>query len=231
MPQPTSRDRLRTFWPPALLRVQAGDLELRYLDDDLLVELAELSVRGVHDPEAMPFLFPWTRGTPEAVARSILTAQWRARGAISPEQWSLELAVLHRGEPVGIQAIEAEAFPVTRTITTGSWLGQAHQGSGIGTRMRALMLHLAFTGLHAEVATTGAWADNGPSNAVSTRLGYRPNGVSRQVREGRAVEHRYYRMDRADYQELAPAHAEVLGEVQMDGLEELHAFLQIPTAD
>ena len=45
------------------------------------------------------------------------------------------------------------------------------------------------------------------------------------------TEHWHYRMDRADYQELAPAHAEVLGEVQMDGLEELHAFLQIPTAD
>lgn len=223
--------RLRTLWPPALLWARAGDLELRYLDDDLLVDLAELAGRGVHDPDAMPFAFPWTRGTPEQVARSVLVYQWRTRAAITPEHWTLELAVLHRGEPVGIQAIEAEQFPVTRTISTGSWLGQAHHGQGLGTRMRALMLHLAFTGLRAEVATTGAWVDNGPSNAVSTRLGYRPNGTSRQAREGQTAEHRHYRMDREDFDMLAPAHAELLGEVQMAGLEELRGFLQIPTAD
>ncbi|WP_022916797.1 hypothetical protein [Ruania albidiflava] len=51
------------------------------------------------------------------------------------------------------------------------------------------------------------------------------------MREGRVAEHRYYRMDRADYQQLAPAHAELLGEVQMSGLEELRAFVQIPVAD
>src|SRR5699024_11592711 len=83
----------------------------------------------------------------------------------------------------------------------------------------------------AEVATTGAWVDNGPSNAVSTRLGYRPNGTSRQAREGQTAEHRHYRMDREDFDMLAPAHAELLGEVQMAGLEELRGFLQITTAD
>src|SRR5699024_8029657 len=107
MPHPTTRERLSALWPPALLHVQAGDLELRYLDDDLLLDLAELAGRGVHDPEAMPFEFPWTRGTPEQVARSVLVYQWRTRAAITPERWTLELAVLHRAEPVGIQAIEA----------------------------------------------------------------------------------------------------------------------------
>src|SRR5699024_4931184 len=170
-------------------------------------------------------------GTPEQVARSVLVYQWRTRAAITPEHWTLELAVLHRGEPVGIQAIEAEQFPVTRTISTGSWLGQAHHGQGLGTRMRALMLHLAFTGLHAAVASTGAWVDNGPSNAVSTRLGYRRNGTSRRAREGRATEHRHYRMDREDYDTLDAMHARLLGEVQLDGIDELRKFLQIPTDD
>src|SRR5699024_5980908 len=133
--------------------------------------------------------------------------------------------------PVGIQAIEAEAFPVTRTITTGSWLGQAHQGSGIGTRMRALVLHLAFVCLGAEVATTGAWAARAPSTARSTRPGGRPNGASRQVREGQAVEHRYYRRDREDDDMLAAMRARLLGEVQLDGIDELRKFLQIPTDD
>lgn len=228
MPHPTHPDRRAALWPPSLLRARAGDLELRYLDDDLMVQLADLAGRGVHEPEAMPFLFPWTRGTPTEVARSLLVYQWRARAATTPQCWALELAVLHRGEPVGIQAIEAEEFLVAGTVTTGSWLGQEHQGAGLGTRMRALVLHLAFQGLGAHTATTSAWADNGPSNAVSTRLGYRPNGSSRQIREGRPTEHRHYRMDRADYHTAATAHAALLGEVQLDGIEELRAFLQIP---
>src|SRR5699024_1024540 len=129
------------------------------------------------------------------------------------------------GEPVGIQAIEAEEFPVAGAVTTGSWLGQEHQGAGLGTRMRALVLHLAFQKLGAQTAVTSAWADNPPSNAVSTRLGYRPNGSSRHVREGIATEHRHYRMDREDYRAHAAAHAELLGEVQLEGIDELRAFL------
>lgn len=224
----TSLDRLRALWPPSLLRARAGELELRYLDDDLIVQLADLASRGVHEPEAMPFLFPWTRGTPTEVARSLLVYQWRARAAITARSWSLELAVLRGGEPVGIQAIEADDFPVARCVTTGSWLGQTHQGQGLGTQMRALMLHLAFEGLGTETATTSAWVDNPASNAVSRRLGYRPNGSSRQVREGSASEHRHYRMDRADFDAQATVHAELLGNVHLEGVAELREFLEVP---
>lgn len=228
MPQATTPDRLTALWPPSLLRARAGDLELRYLDDDLMVQLADLAGRGVHEPEEMPFLFPWTRGTPTEVARSLLVYQWRARAAVTVRSWSLELAVLHRNEPVGIQAIEADDFPRLHTVNTGSWLGQAHQGQGLGTRMRALVLHVAFQGLGAHTATTSAWADNPASNAVSRRLGYRPNGSSRQVREGSAIEHRHYRMDREDYRASAAAHTELLGAVHLDGVAELREFLAIP---
>ena len=228
MPQPTTRERLAALWPPSLLRARAGDLELRYLDDDLMVQLADLAGQGVHEPEAMPFLFPWTRGTPTEVARSLLVHQWRARAAVTVRSWSLELAVLHRGEPVGIQAIEADDFPRLHAVNTGSWLGQAHQGQGLGTRMCALVLHVAFQGLGAHTATTSAWADNPASNAVSRRLGYRPNGSSRQVREGIATEHRHYRMDREDYRASASAHTELLGAVHLDGVAELREFLAIP---
>lgn len=134
---PSTRERLTALWPPARLRIQAGDLELRYLEDDLMVQLADLAGHGVHEPEAMPFVFPWTRGTPTEVARSLLGYQWRARASVTPQRWCLELAVLYCGEPVGIQAIEAEEFLVAGMVTTGSWLGQEHQGGGLGTRMRA----------------------------------------------------------------------------------------------
>ncbi len=90
------------------------------------------------------------------------------------------------------------------------------------------MLHLAFQKLGAQTAVTSAWADNGPSNAVSTRLGYRPNGSSRQVREEITTELRHYRMDREDYRAHAAAHAELLGEVHLAGVAELREFLEIP---
>ena len=50
MPQPITRERLAALWPPSLLRARAGDLELRYLDDDLMVQLADLAGQGLHEP-------------------------------------------------------------------------------------------------------------------------------------------------------------------------------------
>ncbi|UFU04114.1 GNAT family N-acetyltransferase [Ruania suaedae] len=223
----TLENRLR-LWPPAGLRVRAADLELRYLDDELLLDLAALASRGVHPPEAMPFMVPWTRGTPAEVARSVLRYQWQARASMTPEAWGLELAVLHRGAPVGIQAVGGKNVPTTRVVGTGSWLGREHQGQGIGTRMRALVLHLAFEGLGAQVARTEAWADNAASNAVSRRLGYRENGCSREVREGVAVEHRAYRLDRQDWEAHRGAHPELHPrEVAYEGLDAVREFLHL----
>ncbi|UFU05260.1 GNAT family N-acetyltransferase [Ruania halotolerans] len=225
----TTADRLIALWPPAGLQVRTGDLELRYLDDALLVELAELASRGVHQPDAMPFMVPWTRGTPEEIARGVLRYQWQVRAEMSSHAWGLELAVLHQGRPVGIQAVGGKDVPTTRTLGTGSWLGREYQGQGIGTRMRALVLHLAFDGFGAQVARTSAWVDNAASNAVSRRLGYRENGCMREVREGDAVEHRAYRLNRADWEAHRIAHPELHpGEVHYDGLAAVRAFLDLP---
>lgn len=211
-----------TAWPFPDLRVRAGDLELRYLDDELLHALAVLAARGVHDPDAMPFQVPWTRGTPEQVERSVLAYHWHSRAGLSAERWALELAVLHEGRPVGIQALAAEDFAITRTVTSGSWLGREHQGLGLGTRMRRTMLHLAFEGLGADVARTEAFADNLASNGVTRRLGYRPDGQDVVEREGRAAVVLRYRLDRDDWQ-ARPA-ADRL-EVQLTGVEAVRTFL------
>ena len=83
---------------PALgLRVVAGDLELRGVTDDLVVELGALAARGVHDPARMPFSFPWTDTAPEDFLRSFAQYHWRCRADFSPAAWDLNLAVLHRG--------------------------------------------------------------------------------------------------------------------------------------
>ena len=86
--------------------------------------------------------------------------------------------------PIGIQELRATGFATLRTVETGSWLGRAFQGKGIGTEMRAAVLALAFDGLGAEVATSGAIDGNAASRRVSEKLGYEPNGESRVAPRG-----------------------------------------------
>jgi RimJ/RimL family protein N-acetyltransferase len=215
-------DDLATIWPPSALRVQSGNLALVYPDDGLLVALGRLAGDGVHDDDQMPFYVPWTRGTPLQVARTLLTYQWRARAEMTPESWRLELAVLHRGEPVGIQSVSADRFMTTRVAETGSWLGRSHQGQGIGTSMRVLVLHLLFEGLGAAAATSAAFDDNGPSNAVSRSLGYRPNGVDTAARESRPARLLRYRLDREEWL-TRPASQRPM--VTYAGIDDLRAFL------
>ena len=213
---------LTRLWPAAGVRVRSGDLELRWIDDELLVQLAQTAGRGIHSPEAMPFEHQWTRGTPDEVARNVLAYQWNARAQVSPSRFVLELAVIAAGTPVGVQGLVAENWTVLRSVQTGSWLGLEHQGRGIGRRMRVLALHLAFAGLGAREATSGAFADNGASNAVSRRLGYERNGVVTVAREGVAVAHHNYLMSRGRWEQLGAQHAAILGApVRLDGIEAL----------
>lgn len=210
------------MWPPAGVRVLCGDLELRYLDDELLVHLADLGADGIHDPATMPFTRSWTRGTPDEVRWSILQYQWGLRGAFSREKWSLELAVLRGGEVLGIQGVYAQDFAVTREAETGSWLGLRHHGQGVGTRMRLAILHLLFDGLGGEHATTSAFADNGPSTGVTRRLGYAPNGETVVAREGVAARSLRYVMHRATWEARGP---ELRPDVTLEGVPALRAFL------
>lgn len=226
MPHP---DDLAQLWPAASVCVRAGDLELRWIDDALLVELADVASRGVHARDEMPFEHPWTRGTPEEVARSVLTYQWSVRGRLSPINWSLELAVLNEGAVVGVQGLVADDWSVLRKVKTGSWLGLAHQGRGIGTRMRLLVLHLAFEGLGALEAHSGAYVDNGPSNAVSRRVGYEHDGAFRVAREGAAVWHNRFVMTRERWDSLRAQHADLLGApVELTGIDGLRGMVEAP---
>ena len=213
-----------TLWPPAALRVVSGDLELRWADDETLYRLAREAGRGVHDESVMPFLTPWTRGTPEQIGRSLLQYQWGQRARLTPDDWALELAVCRDGEVLGMQGVFAQKFRVTRVAETGSWLGRRFHGQGVGTRMRLLALHLVFDGLGARAAENAAFLDNGPSTGVTHKLGYRDNGVRTLVREGVSADERRFRMDRADW-DARPA--DLRTEVAMSGIEAVRELLDI----
>lgn len=174
---------------PALgLRVRAGDVELRGITDDLVVALADLAAEGVHEPERMPFSFPWTDTAPEEFHRSFAQYHWRCRADFSPTAWRLNLAVLHRGVPVGVQGVGTEDFLVTRTGESGSWLGRAHQGRGLGTAMRQVMCAFLFDHVGFTEITSGAFTDNPASLRVSAKVGYVANGTVRYSRRGGQAE-------------------------------------------
>jgi RimJ/RimL family protein N-acetyltransferase len=103
---------------------------------------------------------------------------------MAPDDWKLHLAVVVDGEAVGVQDAFAKRFGVTRSFETGSWLGRDFQGRGIGTEMRAAVLHLGFAGLGARESHSGCWSDNPASAGVSRKLGYVDNGWETLDREG-----------------------------------------------
>jgi RimJ/RimL family protein N-acetyltransferase len=88
-----------------------------------------------------------------------------------------------------VQSVRGERFGEQRTIDTGSWLGREFQGQGLGTEMRAGALYLAFVGLAATVATSGAIEGNPQSLGVSRKLGYEVVGSHPVSPRGVPVEH------------------------------------------
>lgn len=202
---------LSDHWPLLDLRLTTPRLELRVPDDAELAALADLAAEGVHEPDRMPFLVPWTDLPPAERARSVVQHHWLRRGNWSAADWSLNLAVLRDGHVVGLQAVHARDFAVLREVSTGSWLGMRFQRQGIGTEMRAAVLHLAFAGLGARDALSGAFEDNTGSYAVSARNGYEPDGIERDAVRGRRVTTRRLRLTRARWEEVRSVPVRVEG--------------------
>jgi RimJ/RimL family protein N-acetyltransferase len=188
-----------TIWPFAALRIATPRLELRYPDDDDLVALAHLAAEGIHDAERMPFSTPWTRAPSPELERNALQHSWGRRAALARDDWSLPFVVRVAGETLGVQDVSAKQFAVRRTVETGSWLVQRAQGRGIGTEMRAAVLHFAFAGLGAEEALSGSFADNPASAAVSRHHGYEANGEEIFDREGEPARMQRWVLTRAKW--------------------------------
>ncbi|WP_405509276.1 GNAT family N-acetyltransferase [Streptomyces cyaneofuscatus] len=187
-------------WPLHGLRIRTPRLELRLPDEALLDELASVGSGGVHAPDRMPFIVPWTDGEPDEVGRATYQHVLSTIAGWTAKDWHLSLAVLHDGEVVGRQDVMGRKFGVRREVMTGSWLGLPHQGRGIGTEMRAAALHLAFEGLGARYAVSDARTDNAGSLGVSRRLGYEPDGRQIEVIRGEAVTLQRVRLDRAGWE-------------------------------
>jgi len=198
-------------WPLADLRLHTPALELRWPTLSDLDALADLAALGLHDPDVQPFMIAWTDAPPDERARGTMQYHWSRWGAWKPSDWTLELAVVRQGVVVGTQGIGARDFAVLREVGSGSWLGRSFQGQGIGTEMRAAVLHLAFQGLAAQYAVSAAFADNPASLAVSRKLGYRDDGIDLHLVRGRPAVTRRLRLTRADWQAAQSVPVEITG--------------------
>ncbi len=174
-------DLIEAF-PPFGLRIEAGPLVLRPITDEVMPELIEVALAGVHDPGSMPFFVPWTDAPAGQLPVNYVQYHWGVRSRWSRENWDLEFAVESEGRIVGCQGFLTENYSVTRTGETGSWLGREFHGRGIGTAMRQAICAFVFDHLDADEITSGAFTDNPASNAVSRKVGYQRNGVVRRTR-------------------------------------------------
>jgi RimJ/RimL family protein N-acetyltransferase len=195
------------------LVVRTPRLELRLPTDDDLTRLAAVAAGGIHDPAEMPFEVPWTDVPSPGLERNLLQFAWRNRAGWTADNWVAQFSIFVDGRPVGEQTVRADRFAETGRVSSGSWLGRAWQGQGIGKEMRAAMLHFAFAGLGAARAESGAWHDNPASIAISKALGYELTGVSSEERRGRPTQQLHFVLTREGW---APNRR---GDIVIEGLE------------
>ena len=200
------------------MRIIEGDLELKVVGDDDVPGLVDLALSGVHDPQQMPFSTPWTDDDPAELPANNVRYYSSIRAGFTPDSFSLQFAVRHRRELVGVQGFGARDFALTRTGETGSWLGRRFHGLGLGTRMRRAVCAFVFDGLEAVEITSGAFVDNPASLAVSRKVGYLPNGTVRlKRRPGEVAVDQKLVLTPATFVRGAP--------IQVTGLAPLRAFL------
>jgi RimJ/RimL family protein N-acetyltransferase len=194
------------------LRIRTARLELRLPDDADLELIAAAAEAGIHPPREMPFAVPWTDGTGTPGFRAdVIAFHLGLRAAWRREQWALACGVFADGTAIGIQELNATRFAERRTVATGSWLGAAFQGRGYGTEMRAAILHLAFAGLGAEMAESGAFVTNPSSARVSERLGYAEVGEGIVTPRDTPVRERRFRLTAAAWRSADRIPVEVAG--------------------
>jgi RimJ/RimL family protein N-acetyltransferase len=187
------------LWPLYDLHLRTERLDLHLPNEDEIVELCALAKSGIHPPGEMPFGVAWSIKPSPQFEREYIQHNWGVRATWMPTDWTLDLAVSLGTRLVGIQGLAARDFAEMRTVGTGSWLGAAFQGQGIGKEMRGAVLALGFDGLGAEIATSEAFLDNRSSAGVSRALGYASNGRGRLAPEGIARETERFRMTRQEW--------------------------------
>ena len=102
----------------------------------------EVSLKGIHDPATCRSALPWTDKPSPLFERNSIQHYWQQPGRAHAERMAhpLRRPGRRRGRRRAGRR-RARTSPRRRVASTGSWLGQAFQGQGIGKEMRAAVLH------------------------------------------------------------------------------------------
>lgn len=210
-----------SLYAPLHVHIETPKLELRGATDDLLERLAPLVRAGKAMDDPKPYDDPfWAyEADPDVRVEKWLQGVWRGRGTVAPDRWRLHFVVIVDGEPVGMQDLMGDGFATFGTVESFSWLSTDVRQRGIGTEMRAAIMHLAFEGLGAKEAHSEANIDNAGSNGVSERLGYERNGTSWATCDDKPVLGQRWRLSRETWQ------ASKRTDIVMSGVAECRATL------
>jgi RimJ/RimL family protein N-acetyltransferase len=162
--------------PLTRLRLRTPRLELRLATRAEARRLFRVAEAGIHDPAVMPFEIPWTDDLDEEDFVAHVS------GSVAD---AIRFVAFVDGTPVGVQALDVHPD----WVSTGSWLGRAYQGRGLGTEMRAAVLTYAFDARGATVARSGAIQGNPQSLGVSSKLGYEVVGTHVVSPRGEPLDH------------------------------------------
>ena len=166
-----------SIYAPLDVAVITPRLELRGASDDLLAHLAPLVRSGKASDSPPPYDDPfWAyEQDPDVRVQKWLRGVWRARGTTGPGRWRLPLVVVLDDEPVGMQDLIGDQFDSFGTVKTFSWLSCDVRRRGVGTEVRAAVLHLAFAGFDAREAH-GATSTTPVPTASRSVWGTSPTG-------------------------------------------------------
>ena len=215
---------LEQLWPPFGLSISCGPLTLSAIRDNDLPELVDAAAAGIHSDDLRPFPRAWAGQQPLALGRDLASRYWKYRATFPSEEWALPLVVRYDGRVIGVQGAEAVRYPVLRTPDTFSWLTESVQGQGVGTLMRQAICALFFDELDAHAITSGAYADNPASAAVSRKVGFAANGTKFELRDNTAAEHNKFILTRERFVRADEP-------VVVDGAAAMRAFMGVPRAN
>lgn len=190
-----------SLYAPLNVVISTPRLQLRAASDERLEALAPLVAAGKATADPPPWDDPsaFYEPDPDVRVNRWMQAVWRGRGTVRSDAWRLYFAAFVDDEPVGQQDLTGHDFNDFGTVESTSWVTTDRRGQGIGTEMRAAILHLAFEGLGAREAHSEGAIDNAGSNAVSERLGYERNGVAWATHQDKPVLGQRWRLTREDW--------------------------------
>jgi RimJ/RimL family protein N-acetyltransferase len=196
------RDDLLRRWPQFALTIELDGACLPPPTDDDLGVLAERAAQpSAVLPADQAHFVTWLQGrTSDQIADQRIARVQANRDLTRRPGWTLDLAVMINGEPVGLQSLSGfNQWPHHRIVGTTAWLLASFQGRGTGTCARAAVLELAFTYLGADAAKSWALEDNRASVAVSTKLGYHLIDRHEITEHGRRYTEAVYHLNRDDW--------------------------------